>query len=50
MKQDIKPVFESDEVPFAMKQLTASERDDWLDQALMDTFPASDPISLCAID
>jgi hypothetical protein len=51
MEQHIKPVFESGEEVFAAGQQSASERYDRLvDQALMDTFPASDPISLCAFD
>jgi hypothetical protein len=51
MKQDIKPVFEFGEDAFVATQQKASDRHDWLvDQALMETFPASDPISLCAID
>jgi hypothetical protein len=50
MEQHIKPVFESDEESFAPRKQSASEHHDWLDQALMDTFPASDPIPLCAID
>ncbi|GAB7524731.1 hypothetical protein [Paraburkholderia sp. 2C] len=51
MEQHIKPVFESGEDSFPVRKQSASEHDDWLiDQALMDTFPASDPISLCAID
>ena len=50
MEQHIKPVFESDEDTFAPRKHSANEHHDWLDQALMDTFPASDPIPLCAID
>ncbi|CAB3755654.1 hypothetical protein [Paraburkholderia humisilvae] len=51
MKQDIKPDFEFDEASFAAQQQKAGERQDWLvDQALMDTFPASDPIALYAFD
>jgi hypothetical protein len=51
MEQHIKPVFESGEGAFSAAQQKASEHHEWLvDQALMDTFPASDPISLCSID
>ncbi|HEY4352771.1 MAG TPA: hypothetical protein VGN31_16180 [Paraburkholderia sp.] len=57
MEQHIKPVFESGEDAFAAGKQSAkdardaSEHHEWLvDQALMDTFPASDPISLCSID
>jgi hypothetical protein len=50
MEQHIKPVFESDEDSFVARKQSASEHDDWLDRALMDTFPASDPIPLCAFD
>ena len=50
MEQHIKPVFESGEDAFAVRKQNASDHYDRLDQALMDTFPASDPISLCAID
>lgn len=51
MEQHIKPVFESGEESFSSGKQSASEHYDWLvDQALMDTFPASDPISLCATD
>jgi hypothetical protein len=51
MEQHIKPVFESGEDTFSPGKQSASEHNDWLvDQALMDTFPASDPISWFAID
>jgi hypothetical protein len=50
MEQHIKPVFESGEEVFVSGKQSASDHLDWLDQALMDTFPASDPIPLCAID
>ncbi|CAB3760948.1 hypothetical protein [Paraburkholderia solisilvae] len=51
MKQDIKPVFELREQVSAVEKQSASEHRDWLvDQALMDTFPASDPVSLSGID
>jgi hypothetical protein len=51
MEQHIKPVFEFSEDTFSAEQRKASEHYEWLvDQALMDTFPASDPVSLCAID
>jgi hypothetical protein len=57
MEQHIKPVFVSGEEAFADRKQNAkdakdaSEHHEWLvDQALMDTFPASDPISLCSID
>jgi hypothetical protein len=51
MKQDIKPVFELREQMSAAEKRSASEHREWLvDQALMDTFPASDPIAPGAID
>jgi hypothetical protein len=51
MKQHIKPVFEFDEETLARREQSASEHDEWLiDQALMDTFPASDPVSLSAFN
>ena len=31
--------------PFRQEHATASVLDDWLDQALADTFPASDPVA-----
>ncbi len=50
MEQHIKPAFESG-TPGLTVQPTLAEHREWLvDQALMDTFPASDPVSHGHID
>ena len=54
MKQHIKPVPQSASEGGAVQQarhfVSAERHEQMIDQALMDTFPASDPVPLYSID
>jgi hypothetical protein len=55
MEQHIKPAFESaafesGTTDVVAERASAADREWLIDQALMDTFPASDPVSLYSVD